>query len=98
VSSLSLRIYRRKDPWVLSVALASSSEFAKEFLLDRHLNGLDDGNGAVRRFLRVRLSAFDTHTRLILGNTLSTQSIEDKGSNLTMLNQGVETSLEFKSA
>jgi hypothetical protein len=86
----------RSDPWVLTVALASSAEFAKSLLLDWHLNGKDNDIDTICRFIRDRFSAIDTFTRLILGNMLSTESIEDTGSNLTMLNQSIETSLEFK--
>jgi hypothetical protein len=75
----------RSDPWLCVVSLAGSAEFAKEYLLDLHMDGHDDLIDSICFYLRSRLSVFDTFSKFILGNMLSTQSIEETGSSLTML-------------
>jgi hypothetical protein len=84
------------DPMVLNVAHDGSLELAKRFLLDLHINGHDDSIDLYIARLRSHLATFDTFSRYILGNMLSSQSIKETGTNLTLLNQGLETSLVFK--
>lgn len=86
----------KSDPWVLITALGSL-DFARKYLLNLRINGQEDEiHNAILGFIRGQLSTFETFSRCILGNMLSTQSIANTGSNLTLLNQGPETCLVFK--
>ena len=84
------------DLSVLFVALSTSCEFAKDYLLEAHLVGHDNFPDFVLCFIQRRLGAFDTFFKCILGNMLSAQSVEQSRSNLTLLNQGIETSFKYK--
>eukprot|EP00978_Attheya_sp_CCMP212_P025298 scaffold81045_cov41-Attheya_sp.AAC.1 len=60
------------------------------------LKGLDHEIKNYLLFLRRQLVPFETFSVCILGNILSTQSVEDTGTYLTLLNQGIETSNTYK--
>jgi hypothetical protein len=47
-------------------------------------------------FLRHKFDPFEVFFGCILGNMLSTQSIDVTGTNLTLLDQGIETSINYK--
>jgi hypothetical protein len=92
-------IGKARDPWVMVTAFSSSLDFALRDLLHARLN--DDRNdetigNVLLAFVRDQLSSYKTFSSCILGNMLSTQSMAETGSTLTMLNQGPETCLEFK--
>ena len=87
------------DPWVVITALSTSLDFAQRYLLNARVTDpqyetmIQNG---ILGFVPDQLSSYATFSHCILGNMLSTQSMADTGSTLTMLNQGPETCLEFK--
>lgn len=86
----------KADYRAMAVAFASCPEIAKDTLLDLHVEGKDDQIESFLRYLRGQLEPFETFRTLILGSMLSTQSVEQTGTTLTLLNQGHETSAMYK--
>lgn len=85
------------DPRVMATAIAGSMELTERVLVsDLHFKGHDNMIRAFFDFLRRELEPFETFCSCILGNMLSTQSFQDTGNNLALLNQGPETCQMYK--
>lgn len=86
----------KKDQWVMTTAFASCPNIAKDHFLALHLEGKEKDISDYLDFLEVQLGPFKIFCKYILANMLSTQSVGDTGTALTLLNQGMETSIEYK--
>lgn len=86
----------KADPVVMTTAFASMPQLVVHKMSELHLKGLDNEINEYLVFLRNRLDPFDAFAACILGNMLSTQSVDDTGTNLILLNQGLETSSNYK--
>lgn len=85
------------DKRVLTTALAGSMEFTEQLVVsDLHFKGRDNAISRALNFFRRELEPFETFTSCILGNMLSTQSVQGTGTNFTLLNQGPETCHMYK--
>eukprot|EP00978_Attheya_sp_CCMP212_P030250 scaffold110542_cov52-Attheya_sp.AAC.2 len=85
----------KADHVVMTTAFASLP-MAVDRMTELHLKGLDHEIKDYLLFIRRQLVPFETFSVCILGDMLSTQSAEDSGSYLTLLNQGIETSNTYK--
>ena len=86
----------KSDFVVMTMAFADLPTTATEVMLKLHFEGSDDVIERYLDFLQSKLDPFNTFSACILGNMLSTQSVEETGTNLTLLNQGMETSDIYK--
>jgi hypothetical protein len=86
----------KADLWAMALAFAGCPQVAKDALMELHIEGKDDVIESFLLFLRDRLEPYDNFRTLILGSMLSTQSVEQTGTALTLLNQGPETSAMYK--
>lgn len=84
------------DPTCMTIAFAASLELTTRKMKELHFNGKDDEIKRYVSFLRHKLDPYKVFVECILGNMLSTQSIDVTGSNLTLLNQGIETSINYR--
>ncbi|KAG7351718.1 protein of unknown function DUF4116 containing protein [Nitzschia inconspicua] len=84
------------DPVVMTIAFAGLLDLASQTMDKLHFDGHDDKIQSYLSFLNSKLEMYDTFVCCILGNMLSTQSVETTGSSLTLLNQGHETSIVYK--
>ena len=84
------------DGRVYVAAFAASADLCKELFWDLHFSGRDRVIDNVVCYLRHEVNLFETFSECILGNMLSKQSVESTGSHLTLLNQGMETSFQYK--
>jgi hypothetical protein len=84
------------DPVIMATAFAGSPNLAERVMTELHLRGEDDKIQSFLDFLLSQLSPLETFVECILGSMLSTHSVEDTGTNLTLLNQGLETSMKYK--
>jgi len=84
------------DQTVMTIAFSGDSATAESAITDLHLY---DGESVIRDYLCYlykQLEPYRTFVSCILGNMLSTQSMETTGTRLTLLNQGLETSTRYK--
>ncbi|KAG7365831.1 protein of unknown function DUF4116 containing protein [Nitzschia inconspicua] len=84
------------DPVVMTIAFAGLSDLASKTMDKLHFDGDDDKIQSYLSFLNFNLELYDTFVSCVLGNILSTQSMESTASTLTLLNQGHETSVGYK--
>jgi hypothetical protein len=84
------------DPICTTIVFAASLELTTRKMRDLHFDGKNDEINRYSSFLRHKLDPYEVLFECILGNMLSTQSIDVTGTNLTLLNQGIETSINYK--
>ncbi|KAL7567731.1 hypothetical protein ACA910_012065 [Epithemia clementina (nom. ined.)] len=84
------------DFTLMTAAFACSLEVTAQAFAKFYHQGRHDIIQTYPAFLRKRLSSFETFSSTILATMLSTQSIEVAGSNLSLLDQGMETSQSYK--
>mmetsp|Transcript_15779 Transcript_15779/g.28692 ORF Transcript_15779/g.28692 Transcript_15779/m.28692 type:complete len:249 (+) Transcript_15779:3128-3874(+) len=85
----------KADHVVMTTAFASLL-VAGHRMTELHLKGQEHEIKDYLLFLRYQLVPFETFSVYILGNMPSTQSVKDTGTNLALLNQGIETSNIYK--
>lgn len=84
------------DPICMTIAFAASLELTTRKMRELHFDGMDEKMKRYTSFLCHKLGPYEALFECILGNMLSTQSMDVTGSNLTLLNQGIETSINYK--
>ncbi|MGK3742214.1 MAG: hypothetical protein ACI90V_009068 [Bacillariaceae sp.] len=84
------------DPSCMTIAFAASLELTTRKMKELHFDGKDDEIKRYISFLHHKLDPYEVFFECILGNMLSTQSMHNTGTNLTLLNQGIETSINYK--
>lgn len=86
----------KSDLVVMTTAFAGCPDLAGRVMSEIHLKGQDQEIHNYLDYLRNKLDPYESFFECILGNMLSTQSLESTGSPLTLLNQGLETSNKYK--
>ena len=86
----------RWHPKVMTAAFAKSLEVTLNAVSELYDTGENRRIERYLAFLRRELTPFETFSSCILANMLSTQTVQDTGTSLTLLNQGCETLVHYK--
>ena len=86
----------KDDLEIMLLAFASLPDLANSQLLELHFHGENNVIINLLEYLRTALEPYKIFSSLVLGSMLSTQTMEHTGSNMTLLNQGLETSITYK--
>ncbi|CAB9506027.1 expressed unknown protein [Seminavis robusta] len=81
---------------VMAAAFAGCPEIAYRALADLPFKEQTNLVRRLQKYIHNELEPYSTFCSCVLGNMISTQSMASTGTSLTLLNQGLETSLRYK--